>query len=228
MGGDDRIGDGKGRRRGIGLSDGSRCGRVRVPKCEGGFGVTYRARCDVGVVALKEMRIEQLRSWKELELFGRAAEALRRLRHPRIPAYIDFFALRDGEPVAPDGPDLPTSLTLVREWVEGTTLAQRVARGAPSTRRSQRVALEPTVRLESQPLRELSESSIARGSAAQVSRDEFRGAREITRSKHRESACASPPAELDGVAAAVRSQIDVSIMRILGESDRDARARTGH
>lgn len=43
-------------------------------------------------VAVKTLSLGELRlSWKRLDLFEREAELLRRLRHPGIPKYIDYF-----------------------------------------------------------------------------------------------------------------------------------------
>ncbi len=60
---------------------------------QGAFGVTYRAR-DLGSaeeVAVKRINLRDLGDWKHVELFEREAEALKRLNHPQIPAYIDFL-----------------------------------------------------------------------------------------------------------------------------------------
>ena len=59
----------------------------------GGFGTTWKAR-DRGSgrpVALEELRLWQRNDWKALELFRREAETLKRLDHPAIPRYVDYF-----------------------------------------------------------------------------------------------------------------------------------------
>src|SRR5262245_27279757 len=90
---------------------------------QGGFGVTYLAtRQEDGlVVALKSLRIDRLKDWKALELFAREAEVLRKLSHPHIPAYVDYFPL--GEAATPDG------YVLVQEYVPGKTLRQLLREG---------------------------------------------------------------------------------------------------
>ena len=100
---------------------------------EGGFGVTYRARraSNGESVALKQMRIERAQSWKALELFEREAAVLKSLSHPRIPAYVEFFASGEDGPIAHagGGETAPSSLVLVQQLVEGVDLARRLGRG---------------------------------------------------------------------------------------------------
>ncbi len=112
-------------------------GRFRVEaRCgEGGFGQTFRAVDEVGrVVALKQLRFERLRDWKALELFEREGRVLERLRHPSIPAYIDFFAHDGVSPCAPsEAASRPGTLAWViaQEFVEGPTLQQVIDAGSP-------------------------------------------------------------------------------------------------
>jgi serine/threonine protein kinase len=101
---------------------------------EGGFGVTYRAigQSNKKAVALKQMRIEKLDSWKALELFEREAKVLKGLNHPCIPSYVEFFA------TTPDGPvdhfannkNAPESLVLVQHFAEGKDLREKLKQGA--------------------------------------------------------------------------------------------------
>jgi serine/threonine protein kinase len=112
-----------------GLTGAYRCEKVHA---EGGFAIAYAATriSDGALVILKELRIERLKDWKAVELFEREAGTLKKLDHPRIPAYHDFFAWDGGEarPVA----DLagPMSLVLVQQRIEGESLAQRIEEGA--------------------------------------------------------------------------------------------------
>ncbi|MCA9516699.1 MAG: protein kinase, partial [Myxococcales bacterium] len=97
-------------------------GRYRVGRelGRGGFGVTragVRER-DGLAVAVKTLRIEQLASWKALELFEREAAVLRTLDHPGVVRYVDDFAL-PGD----------AGFALVQELVPGPTLAAVMARG---------------------------------------------------------------------------------------------------
>lgn len=97
----------------------------------GGFGHTYRARSEGGeVVAVKVLRIEKLDDWKALELFEREARALRRLDHPQIPRYVEFFAHVDGGPVSLEtlgSEDVqPEALFLVQHYVDGVDLSRRM------------------------------------------------------------------------------------------------------
>ena len=85
----------------------------------GGFGVTRLGtrESDGLEVAVKTLRIEQLESWKALELFEREAAVLRSLDHPNIPRYIDDFALPDD-----------AGFALVQTYIPGPTLRQVLER----------------------------------------------------------------------------------------------------
>ncbi len=112
------------------------CYRVESRHGEGSFGVTYRALDPSrGMpVLVKELRVERLDDWKALELFEREAEVLASLSHPNIPAFRDFFAHGDQGPLPATamssyaGPGR-LSLMLVQEFIEGTTLQQRIDQG---------------------------------------------------------------------------------------------------
>jgi serine/threonine protein kinase len=109
------------------------CYRLESRHGAGSFGVTYRARdASQGMsVLVKELRVEKLDDWKALELFEREAEVLASLSHPNIPAFRDFFAHGGPSPLPAiamssyTGPE-HLSLMLVQEFIEGTTLQQRI------------------------------------------------------------------------------------------------------
>ncbi|MFW6358933.1 MAG: serine/threonine protein kinase [Chroococcales cyanobacterium] len=93
---------------------------------QGGMGTTYEAK-DVTqdtTVAIKAMSFRQITDWKVLELFEREAKILATLNHPNIPNYVDYFHL--------DTPD-DRRFYLVRELVEGESLADRVEKGWHAT-----------------------------------------------------------------------------------------------
>ena len=88
---------------------------------EGGMGQTWRARhiATGADHALKVLHVEHASDWKVVELFEREAQVLSSIQHPRVPAYVDRFALEGGEAFA-----------LVQELAPGETLEARLARGA--------------------------------------------------------------------------------------------------
>ncbi|RZK98494.1 MAG: serine/threonine protein kinase [Methylobacterium sp.] len=107
-----------------------------VRRCgEGGFGLTFEARDERGQpVALKQLRFERLRDWKALELFEREGRALARLRHPAIPAYVDFFAHDGVAPCAPaEAASRPGALSWViaQQFVAGDNLQHGIDAGVP-------------------------------------------------------------------------------------------------
>ncbi|MBQ9818136.1 MAG: serine/threonine protein kinase [Proteobacteria bacterium] len=70
-------------------------------------------RSDQKKVAIKQLHIESLKSWKQYELFYREAEVLRSLDISGVAHYYDFFdALNDTNP----------SAYIVQEYIEGSTL----------------------------------------------------------------------------------------------------------
>jgi eukaryotic-like serine/threonine-protein kinase len=88
----------------------------------GGAGVTCLARDSLTGkdVVVKVLHLSLMGDWKAMELFKREAGVLKGLHHEGIPAYVDFFSLdRDGEP----------RLVLVREFIEGASLHQKVQEG---------------------------------------------------------------------------------------------------
>ncbi len=88
----------------------------------GGFGTTWLAldRQQDARVAVKQLRLWERRDWKALELFEREAETLRRINHPAVPRYVEYFEARiDGVP----------AFFLVQELAEGKSLAQWLSDG---------------------------------------------------------------------------------------------------
>lgn len=70
-------------------------------------------------VAVKELRFEHLEDWKYLELFEREATMLSRLDHPAVPRVFDFFQEEDSS----------RTFYIVQEFIEGTSLEQRLTSG---------------------------------------------------------------------------------------------------
>ncbi|MFU8805150.1 MAG: serine/threonine protein kinase [Bradymonadaceae bacterium] len=90
----------------------------------GSQGVTFRAvdRRSGQAVAVKELDLSQVASWKAIELFEREAQALESLDHPGVPDYIDTFhsPRTDGE---------GERFFLVQEFVDGEDLAVLIEGG---------------------------------------------------------------------------------------------------
>jgi hypothetical protein len=84
----------------------------------GAQGVTHlaRDRQTGDLVAVKVMNLKTAREWKAVDLFHREVEALRRLSHPQIPAFIDAFDIDE------------TEFYLVQAFVPGDNLMVRLAR----------------------------------------------------------------------------------------------------
>jgi hypothetical protein len=95
--------------------------QVLAEQGHGAAGVTYRATRleDERPAIVKVLGIAGMPGWKALELFEREAAVLGGLRHPRIPAFYDHFAL--GPRAAPEG------FALVMSPIEGQDL-RRLAR----------------------------------------------------------------------------------------------------
>ena len=83
---------------------------------DGSSGTTYAARDnETGArVAVKELALGRLKTWKQLELFEREAQTLRGLSHPNIPRYLDYQQSEG-------------CFFLVQELADGPTLAQLMA-----------------------------------------------------------------------------------------------------
>lgn len=90
---------------------------------EGGTAITYEAtdltQPDLSV-AIKILSFIQTKDWKLVELFEREAKALQNLNHPRIPKYLDYFAIDT---------DRDRQFLLVQELIPGTSLADLVEQG---------------------------------------------------------------------------------------------------
>jgi hypothetical protein len=69
-------------------------------------------------VAVKELRVGQLRSWKQVEMFEREAKALAGLRHHGIPEIHEFFEHEE--------PGWGPTLYLVQELIDGPALQSRI------------------------------------------------------------------------------------------------------
>lgn len=98
---------------------------------EGGSGVVYRVRDEDGRhVALKVAKAELALSSRERERFLSEAERMQRVRHPSVITLSAAGALDDGSPY------------LVMPFLEGETLAARVARGPLEAAEALRIARE--------------------------------------------------------------------------------------
>ncbi|MDJ0578866.1 ankyrin repeat domain-containing protein [Crocosphaera sp.] len=87
---------------------------------KGGMGTTYAAE-DVNTgkkVALKVISLQNQTDVKSLELLEREVTVLKKLNHPNIPKYIDYFQLEDDN-----------KLYLVQELVAGKNLNQKIEEG---------------------------------------------------------------------------------------------------
>ena len=102
--------------------------RIEAAIGAGGMGAVYRARDlrEGADVALKVVRADP----SLYERFAREARTLAALTHPGIVRYLGDGALGDGSPY------------LVMEWLEGSTLAARLARGPLGLEASLTVARE--------------------------------------------------------------------------------------
>ncbi len=84
----------------------------------GAQGVTHlaRDRQTNELVAVKTLNLKTAKQWKAVDLFHREVEALRRLSHPQIPAFVDAFDIDE------------TEFFLVQTFVPGDNLRTRLAR----------------------------------------------------------------------------------------------------
>lgn len=92
----------------------------------GGIGTTYEAEeLHTGKrVALKELSLRRITDWKVLELFEREARVISGLKHPQIPAYLNYFQI-----------DTPQDrcFYLVQEIARGKSLSALVEAGWRAT-----------------------------------------------------------------------------------------------
>jgi serine/threonine protein kinase len=81
---------------------------------------TWKAQClkDNTWVVIKCLKLAEISDWKTQELFEREAKALKHLKHPAIPTYLDYLV----DPAA-------GAYYLVHTWVEGQSLAQMLTAG---------------------------------------------------------------------------------------------------
>ena len=88
----------------------------------GGVGITYAAKdIDTGqLVAIKALSLSRMNNWKALELFEREATILKKLQHPNIPSYIDFFQIDT---------DSNRSFYLVQQLAPGKPLSELIQSG---------------------------------------------------------------------------------------------------
>jgi eukaryotic-like serine/threonine-protein kinase len=84
---------------------------------KGGMGVTFlvRSRRTGQRLILKQMLLSRVEDWKMVELFEREAEVLRKLSHPQIPHYIDYFSDADKK-----------QFSLVQSFIEGVTMQSMI------------------------------------------------------------------------------------------------------
>ncbi|AFY39048.1 serine/threonine protein kinase [[Leptolyngbya] sp. PCC 7376] len=96
--------------------------RIESVLGQGGNAIVYKAHDLEGdrPVALKAMSLRYLKGWKQLELFEREAEILKKLNHPRIPRYLEYFTV-----------DLSDDqlFYLVQELADGKSFAELVESG---------------------------------------------------------------------------------------------------
>jgi serine/threonine protein kinase len=99
-------------------------GRYRVERVLGEGSLARTLLCTdlerEGEVAVKELRLEHMDSWKHVELFEREARVLKLIAHTGVPRVHDFFENED---------DGPMSLCLVQERIDGPTLRERMDNG---------------------------------------------------------------------------------------------------
>ncbi len=89
---------------------------------KGAVAVTYSA-IDIqtnSLVAVKVISLKRLDNWKQVELFAREAEVLKKLNHPAIPAYIDYFNIET---------ETDKAFYLVQQLAPGKSLSQLVESG---------------------------------------------------------------------------------------------------
>lgn len=85
---------------------------------QGEVGITYQAWQEGRSLVVKTLNSGWVRDAKAQEAFQQEAEILRRLDHPSVPRYVDFFS-QEGQPY------------LVMEMIHGQSLDRRVATQGP-------------------------------------------------------------------------------------------------
>jgi ankyrin repeat protein len=88
----------------------------------GGIGITYEAQdLETGShIALKAISLKQLTNAKQLELLEREVEVLKKLNHPSIPSYLDYFEVDS---------DTDRVFYIVQQLAPGKNLEQWVKQG---------------------------------------------------------------------------------------------------
>ena len=74
------------------------------------------------IVVLKVLKFREAEDWKMVELFEREAEILKKINHPNIPYYIDYFSLEEDEELY---------LIIVQQYVEGKNLKELIEKRTP-------------------------------------------------------------------------------------------------
>ena len=89
---------------------------------EGGSGITYAAQnlIEGTTVAIKVLSLNQLESWKKIELFEREAKILQQLNHFSIPAYLNYFQLET---------ETSSSFYIIQQLAPGKSLASLIEAG---------------------------------------------------------------------------------------------------
>ena len=87
---------------------------------EGNSGITYEAKLNDRLIALKALSLQSMTDWKLIELFEREAVILAKVSHPAIPSYIDYFQVDTVDNRA---------FYIAQELAEGKSLAALVAGG---------------------------------------------------------------------------------------------------
>lgn len=89
---------------------------------QGGSATTYAVE-DIQIgrqIALKALSLRHTTNWKQLELFEREAQILKKLNHPNIPCYLNYFQIDTAE---------SRTFYLAQALAEGTSLAMLVETG---------------------------------------------------------------------------------------------------
>lgn len=90
------------------------------------------------LLVIKQLLVDQLHSWKALELFERETAIMRQLQHPQIVQLVDTFTQTELEQHAAGDPPAPpdtaadkaeSALYLICTWAEGESLLDRLAAG---------------------------------------------------------------------------------------------------
>ena len=88
---------------------------------QGASGRVYRAVAPEGsIIALKELQFATVPGAQQIDAFEREAATLKTLHHPSIPRFVESFQ---------EGEGVQLRLYLAAEFIEGESLAARIARG---------------------------------------------------------------------------------------------------